>query len=390
MILSRPLKPIFNKRYPGIHHAIVKHYCTSILILIIFFAFILRYFQLHIGLPYLYFWDEPLTASNALQILKTGDYNPHFFKYGSLMIYLNLLIDQLYRIYLSLTGDLASVANIRIEADTGWHWTISHPGFYFWNRFLTATMGTATVFVTYFISKSICNRWTGIISALFLSVLPIHIVHSGFVTMDVPVALFVSLVALFSILFTNHKKPIYFLWSLICVGLAIATKYNSGLAILLPIASLIYLSYRDKIPAPKIVLASDTLSTGSDVSHHNALRNSRLPKFYQRHCTPNPLLQNHGPSRRNDQSRMGLYRVSDPTILPEHRTNRHPPICNRSGGNRLPPRIAPDLILPHKLPSVHERHDRQLSQKFYTGVPIHRHLRRGCVLQSACGIDALV
>ena len=113
----------------------------AIITLIIFFAFILRYFQLHIGLPYLYFWDEPLTASNALQILKTGDYNPHFFKYGSLMIYLNLLIDQLYRIYLSLTGDLASVANIRIEADTGWHWTISHPGFYFWNRFLTADNG---------------------------------------------------------------------------------------------------------------------------------------------------------------------------------------------------------------------------------------------------------
>ena len=224
----------------------------AIITLIIFFAFILRYFQLHIGLPYLYFWDEPLTASNALQILKTGDYNPHFFKYGSLMIYLNLLIDQLYRIYLSLTGDLASVANIRIEADTGWHWTISHPGFYFWNRFLTAAMGTATVLITYFISKSICNRWTGIISAFFLSILPIHIVHSGFVTMDVPVALFVSLVALFSILFINHKKPIYFTVSLICVGLAIATKYNSGLAILLPIASLIYLSYRDKIPRQKL------------------------------------------------------------------------------------------------------------------------------------------
>ena len=140
------IKTNLNKRYPGIHHAIVKHYCTSILILIIFLAFILRYFQLHIGLPYLYFWDEPLTASNALQMMKTGDYNPHFFKYGSLMLYLNLLVDQLYRIYLSLTGAWEGVEAIRIEADTGWHWTISHPGFYFWNRFLTAIMGTATVF----------------------------------------------------------------------------------------------------------------------------------------------------------------------------------------------------------------------------------------------------
>ncbi len=245
------VKANFNERYPDIHHAIVKHYFTSIIILVIFFAFILRYLQLNIGLPYLYFWDEPLTASNALQMMKTEDYNPHFFKYGSLMIYLNLLVDQLYRIYLSLTGGLASVENIRIEADTGWHWTISHPSFYFSNRFLTATMGTATVFITYLISRSICNRWTGIISAFFLSVLPIHIIHSGFVTMDAPVALFVALVALFSILFIDQKKIIYFIFSLICVGFATATKYNSGLAILLPIASLIWMSYRDEIPRQK-------------------------------------------------------------------------------------------------------------------------------------------
>ena len=245
------IKANFNERYPGIHHAIVKHYFTSIIILIIFFAFILRYFQLNVGLPYLYFWDEPLTASNALQMIKTGDYNPHFFKYGSLMIYLNLLIDQLYCIYLSLTGDLASVENIRIGADTGWHWTISHPSFYFWNRFLTATMGTATVFIAYLISRSICNRWTGIISAFFLSILPIHIVHSGFVTMDAPVALFVSLVALFSILFIDEKKIIYFILSLICVGFATAIKYNSCLVILLPIASLIWMSYRDELSRQK-------------------------------------------------------------------------------------------------------------------------------------------
>ena len=245
------IKANFNERYPGIHHAIVKHYFTSIIILIIFFAFILRYFQLNVGLPYLYFWDEPLTASNALQMIKTGDYNPYFFKYGSLMIYLNLLIDQLYCIYLSLTGDLASVENIRIGADTGWHWTISHPSFYFWNRFLTATMGTATVFIAYLISRSICNRWTGIISAFFLSILPIHIVHSGFVTMDAPVALFVSLVALFSILFIDQKKIIYFILSLICVGFATAIKYNSCLVILLPIASLIWMSYRDELSRQK-------------------------------------------------------------------------------------------------------------------------------------------
>ena len=231
---------------------------TAAIALVIAFAFGLRYLQLNIGLPYLYFWDEPLTAGNALQMLKTGDYNPHFFKYGSLMIYLNLLVDKLHCVYLSLTGALQGVENIHIG--TGWHWAISHPSFYFCNRFLTAAMGTATVFVTYLMGRLICSTWTGIASAFFLAVLPVHIAHSGFVTVDAPVALFVALTALFSILFIHREKRIYFILSLICVGFAAATKYNSGLAILLPIASLIWMSYKRKIARQKFYwLAIPTL-----------------------------------------------------------------------------------------------------------------------------------
>ena len=40
------------------------------------------------GLPYLHHWDEPFVANRALRILQTGDFNPRFFNYGSLRIYL--------------------------------------------------------------------------------------------------------------------------------------------------------------------------------------------------------------------------------------------------------------------------------------------------------------
>ena len=210
--------------------------------LVIGIAFGLRYLQLNIGLPYLYFWDEPLVAGTALQMLKTGDYNPHFFKYGSLMIYSNLLIDHLHYLYLFLTGALQGVEDIHIG--TAWHWAISHPSFYFWNRFLTAAMGAATVFVTYLIGKAMGKAWTGIAAALFLAVLPVHIAHSGFVTVDAPVALFVALTALFSILFIQREKRVHFIFSLICVGLAAATKYNSALAILLPVAAFVHTSHK--------------------------------------------------------------------------------------------------------------------------------------------------
>ena len=229
--------------------------------LVIALAFGLRYLRLNIGLPYLYFWDEPYVAGTILKMLKTGDYNPHFFRYGSLMFYLNLIVDKLHAAYLSHTGALQGVEDIHTgHIGTAGHWVASHPSFYFWNRFLTAAMGTATVFVTYLIGKAIGNAWSGIVSAIFLAVIPVHIAHSGLVTVDVPVALFVALTALFSILFIQRKKRVHFILSLICVGLASATKYNSALAILLPVAALVYLSYKRELACQKFYwLAIPTL-----------------------------------------------------------------------------------------------------------------------------------
>lgn len=177
------------------------------------------------------------------------------------MIYLNLIVDKLHALSLSLTGALQGVEDIHTgHIGTAWHWAISHPSFYFWNRFLTATMGTATVYVTYLIGRAIGNAWGGIVSAIFLAVLPVHIAHSGFVTVDAPVALFVALTALFSISFIQRKKRVHFILGLICAGLAVATKYNSALAILLPVAALVYLSYKRELARQKFYwLAIPTL-----------------------------------------------------------------------------------------------------------------------------------
>lgn len=209
-------------------------------VLVALWAFILRYFQIEIGLPYLYFWDEPQIASKAIEILKTGDYNPRFFNYGSLLIYLNVFINQIHLWYLSLLSPesllyVGQIGDVLINVDTGWHWTISHPSFYVWNRFLTALLGTGTIVVTYFLGKHIFNAWIGLIASFFLACLPIHITHSGYVTSDVPVAFFTTLVVLFALLFYQHKQMRYFVLSLVCVGVAIATKYNAGLSILVPL-----------------------------------------------------------------------------------------------------------------------------------------------------------
>ncbi|MFN2286438.1 MAG: glycosyl transferase family 39, partial [Anaerolineae bacterium] len=53
-------------------------------------ALFLRLWRLDFGmeLPYLAHTDEPTQYNPAINILKTGDLNPHFFNYPSLTIYL--------------------------------------------------------------------------------------------------------------------------------------------------------------------------------------------------------------------------------------------------------------------------------------------------------------
>ena len=56
-----------------------KLYDCLFLLFLVIIAFYLRFLRTGFGLPYLYLWDEPQTSSAALKMLKTGDYNPHFF-----------------------------------------------------------------------------------------------------------------------------------------------------------------------------------------------------------------------------------------------------------------------------------------------------------------------
>jgi uncharacterized membrane protein len=231
---------------------IKRNYFNWLVILVIIFSFLLRFLRTKVGLPYLYNWDEPQIASTALKIMKTGDYNPHFFHYGSLMIYINLIVDILHYFYLmgqplNAEAYLTSLNDIKINMHlNGWLWGISHPSFYHWNRILTALIGTGMVFVTYKIGRYIFNRWVGLVAAFFLATIPYVIAQSAWATVDTPVSFFVVLVVLFSILFIRNGKIVYFILSLVFTGMAIATKYNSAIVILAPAIALPFHSYTSK------------------------------------------------------------------------------------------------------------------------------------------------
>jgi hypothetical protein len=64
----------------------------------------LRVWGISFGLPYLYHPDEPVGAGVAINMVRTGDLNPHSFGYGSLFFYLNALAYGLYFVLGRLVG----------------------------------------------------------------------------------------------------------------------------------------------------------------------------------------------------------------------------------------------------------------------------------------------
>lgn len=209
---------------------------------LIVFGFLVRYLRCGEGLPYIHGWDEPQTAGTALRIMTSGDLNPHFFTYGSVTIYLHLLIDIAHFFYLmsqpsTAPSFLTSIADIKTQYDTGWIWTISHPSFYFWNRVLVAVMGTIAIALVYLLARQISGWGAGIVAAALLAGLDIHIQHSALVTPDVPASVFVLATVLLSLLFLERQRPVFLVLALAAAGLAASTKYNAALSIAVPLTA---------------------------------------------------------------------------------------------------------------------------------------------------------
>jgi hypothetical protein len=212
------------------------------------------------GLPYLHNWDEPQIAGTALHMMQTGDFNPGFFSYGSVPIYLCLFTDVLH--YLFLMGRpetappfLTGLGDIRTAFDTGWHWTISHPSFYLWNRWVFALLGTATVGVTYLLGRRLAGRWAGLAAAALLAGVGYHVQQSALIGPDVPAAFFVLCAAYASVRFAGDGRPAALLWALVFCGLAVSTKYNAAFSIAMPALALV-VRFSSLSPARRLWLAA--------------------------------------------------------------------------------------------------------------------------------------
>lgn len=206
-------------------------------------AFLVRALRAGDGLPYLHHWDEPHTAGRALRMVTTGDWNPHWFHYGTLTMYLNAGMDVLHFLWLCAQPDDApafarSLADIRTWPDEPWRWSISHPSFYAWNRTLTALFGAGCVLLAWSLARRMLGPLAALVAALALAALPIHVAHSAYVTTDVPAGFFALAVVWAAHGWASTGRPSTLVLAFVLTGLAVAVKYNAWIAWLVPLAAL--------------------------------------------------------------------------------------------------------------------------------------------------------
>jgi hypothetical protein len=211
---------------------------------LILYAFLVRFLIIRWGFPYIYEWDEPQIATTALNMLRKGDFNPHFFNYPAFLIYSCLAVDILHYYYLMKLPShhpyyLPHLGKLKLSYDTGWHWDISHPSFYIWNRIIIVMLAVGSILGIFFILKENFNKWIALLSMFLFVPLPWHIEYSARILPGMPMQFFAIISTLLSLRFLKDGKMKNLLSSAIFGGLCISSKYNGAPILLVPVVTYI-------------------------------------------------------------------------------------------------------------------------------------------------------
>src|SRR5262245_61703811 len=127
----------------------------------------LRLWHFDWGLPLLLHPDEWSQVDVAWRIA-AGDLNPHFFRYS--------------------TGEMYLLAPLLKAAD----WTLgplTQPDRYAVARVVTAILGTLTVWLLWRWARCVLPEGWALGAAALLAIVPTHVIHSHYATVDIPLTL---------------------------------------------------------------------------------------------------------------------------------------------------------------------------------------------------------
>jgi 4-amino-4-deoxy-L-arabinose transferase-like glycosyltransferase len=187
-------------------------------------AALLRFWALSQGIGFNPGPDEPEIMDRAVRMMKTADFNPHFYDYPGLYIYVETAVATGRFLTGAMQGKWSSLGQAQVD------------DFYLWCRAMTALLGTATVWIVYQAGL----RWgrpTALLATVLVAVMPLHARESHYVLTDVPMTFVVMVTLLLSL--RAHERSTLAAFALAggAAGLAAALKYNGALAVLMPLVA---------------------------------------------------------------------------------------------------------------------------------------------------------
>jgi len=190
------------------------------------------------GLPYCWHPDEPKLINKGLEILQTGDWNPRWFHYPSLPIYIHTVSAALS--YLSSMGasDFVKLEDIATGYDTGLIHTVGDPAMWHQGRKLTALMGALTAALTFLAGRRLFDdARIGALAGFMVAFSQFHVVHSRYITVDVPTSMALAGLLLASAWLYRVGDRRHYLQAAAALGLVIGFKYNAAVAAVVPVTA---------------------------------------------------------------------------------------------------------------------------------------------------------
>jgi hypothetical protein len=212
----------------------------ALLVAIVSVAIALRFVGLDWGRPFVYHPDEGVVVNPAMNMVRTGSWNPHSFTYPSGLIYVERFIIS----GLHLLNPSVSLSTDTTGGYAGLPWRsganalLEQFPYFYAGRAFVAMVGALMALPTYLAARAVSNTVGGIAAAVAIAVAPLAVANSQYLTTDVPTAALAVLALWLSLRgLTGGRR--WLLAAGFAAGLAASTKYNGGLVVIVPLVVLL-------------------------------------------------------------------------------------------------------------------------------------------------------
>lgn len=183
----------------------------------------LRFSVLDFGFPEFYHPDETTKSRVLTRMAKAGTWDPNYFLHPSGLLYSAKLVAKLFK-----------AVGIYSE-DEPHRYVLA-------GRFVSAAAGTIAIYLIYLIALELSSRrkeLIAVLAAISVAFSPLHLCCSRYFKEDSLFTTFMLLVLLLSLKALKSQNTLHYIFAGLASGLCAGSKYTGGIAILLPVFTLL-------------------------------------------------------------------------------------------------------------------------------------------------------